>query len=519
MLNDIQFPKSRAYRTGSNYEPLKFYLDCLSNATEFDLLLGYFSSAAINVLSLGFAQFIYRGGKMRIIANHILSEKDKEAILDSRSKGLQIPLDLQDITSIRASLDEYGEHFFKCLSYLISKKRIEIKIIKPKSLGIAHYKDGIFRDGEDSVSFHASCNFTAFGLLENAESLQCVLASDSEASVEKIKEDEEYFNTIFDGNAEHLIYLDANEITPAIRQEFSCDSLKELLIEEADLIKKKDKIFKSKDLEEYVSKLEADLDKLANDPSFPYHEEREIQKNAYKAWLDNDRNGIFAMATGSGKTITALNCVLKEYQNNGFYKAIIAVPTRALAIQWEKEVAMFNFQNIISTHTEKNWKDVLRRYTTRSLFDNKKNIIIITTYATFNRNELQSFITNTKGIESFIYIADEAHNIGSPTSLKKIPTKIIHRIGLSATPERIYDEDGSDKMYDFFNSRPPSYTFKYTMKQAIDDKILCHYDYFPLFVELTVVEMTEYKKLTNKLRKYIDTETGKYKKEAEMLLL
>ena len=519
MLTQIQFPKSKSYRTGSKHEPLTFYLDCLRHAKEFDLLLGYFSSAAINVLALGFAQFIYKGGKMRIVANHILSEEDKAAVIVGKNKDVQVPFDLDDIRSIRAGLDEYGKHFFKCLAYLIANDQIEIKIVKPKSKGIAHYKDGIFRDENDSVSFHASCNFTAFGLLENAESLNCFLASDSEASKHKIIEDQTYFNEIFEGKADHLEYLDIHQITTAIKNEFSGDDLKELLVEEADLIRKKNKVFKTKELEAYVNDLELELEKIANEPKFPYPEEREIQKNAYQAWIENDRKGIFAMATGSGKTITSLNCVLKRYFEDGFYKVIIAVPTQALVIQWEKEVNAFNFQNVISTHTDKNWKDAIRRYSTRSQFDQKKNIIIITTYATFNRNEIQSFLRSTKGIDSFIYIADEAHNTGSPTGLKNMPEKISQRLGLSATPERIYDESGSEVMYNFFNSHPPFYTYRYTMKQAIDDNILCHYDYHPIFVELTEVEMIEYRKITDKLRKYIDTETGAYKKEAEMLLL
>jgi superfamily II DNA or RNA helicase len=109
--------------------------------------------------------------------------------------------------------------------------------------------------------------------------------------------------------------------------------------------------------------------------------------------------------------------------------------------------------------------------------------------------------------------------MGSPRSLKHLPETILHRIGLSATPERIYDDVGSKKLYQFFNSSPPEYTFCYTMKQAIEDGILCHYDYYPLFVELTSDEMQAYEIITDQLRKFIDPDTGKYKKEAEMLLL
>ena len=206
-------------------------------------------------------------------------------------------------------------------------------------------------------------------------------------------------------------------------------------------------------------------------------------------------------------------------KENGFYKAIIVVPTQALAIQWRREVEAFNFHNIVSTYTDKDWKEILNRYITRSLLDQTKNIVIITTYATFNRKELQSFLKKVKGINTFLYIADEAHNIGSASSLRHLPDMIHWRIGLSATPERIYDENGSEQLYSFFDTKPPEYTYRYTMKQAIEEGILCRYDYYPIFVELTSYEMDEYERISTQLRKYIDPDTGKYKPDAEKLLL
>ncbi len=520
MLSKIEFPKSKSYRTGSENEPLKFYLECLSNAEEFDLLLGYFSSAAINVLSLGFARFIHAGGKMRIVANHILSKNDKEAIIAGTDEDIQIPFDLHSISNIRDSLNDYGLHFFKCLAYLISSKKLKIIFVKPKTKGIAHYKDGIFRDKRDSISFTGSCNFTAFGLIHNAESLNCHLSTDSETSKHKVFEDQIYFDNIFDGRATHLDYLDHLDIEEAIVTEFGGSNLNELIIEEHQLLSKKlSEISTNVNTKKVIEKLEKELYDISQEPRFPFTNERDIQENAYSSWIANNRKGIFAMATGSGKTVTALNCILKQYKENGYYKAIIVVPTQALALQWENEVKDFNFQNILSTHTNSHWKKALTRYTTRSNSDQNKNIILITTYSTFNRKDIQSFIKNTKGIDSFTYIADEAHNVGSPTTLRHIPERILNRIGLSATPERIYDESGSEKLYNFFNSRPPYYTYRYTMQQAIKDEILCPYEYHPIFVNLTLLELDQYKKITSKLRKFIDSKTGQYRKEAEMLLL
>jgi hypothetical protein len=75
-----------------------------------------------------------------------------------------------DSHGLQKVLDEYDIHFFECLAYLISEKRITLKIIKPKEgNGIAHYKSGVFHDGVDFVGYKASCNFTLYGLSENLE--------------------------------------------------------------------------------------------------------------------------------------------------------------------------------------------------------------------------------------------------------------------------------------------------------------------------------------------------------------
>ena len=75
MLRNIEYPKSSEYRTGSSLEPINFFIDALSESNRFDLLLGYFSSAAFSVLSLGFAKFIAKGGRMRVVINNILTQK------------------------------------------------------------------------------------------------------------------------------------------------------------------------------------------------------------------------------------------------------------------------------------------------------------------------------------------------------------------------------------------------------------------------------------------------------------
>lgn len=517
MLRDIEL--KNMYSSGID-EPKEFFTEALIESKTFDLGLGFFSSSGIRSLSYGFALFIANGGKMRVVINQVLSAADKAAIEKGQSQVIENFEEniINDINRLAETLSKTDEHFFRCFSYLISLKRIEFIATVSTKGGLAHDKYGVFTDMQgNKIAFIGSANFSKTALELNGET---ITVFSSWIDSERVSEFQNIFNDSWKEDTPHLIHIPLNEVKTHIEGKFSPTTVTDLILHGIDLryIENLNETSKTK-AKPLSLRLIEKLEQKEQEPRFPFPEERDIQKNAYAAWIDNNRQGIFAMATGSGKTVTALNCALKHYQEYGFYKVIIVVPTQALAVQWEQEVKAFNFQNIVSTHTEKDWKNIISRYTTKSIFDKKKNLILITTYATFNRKDIQAFLKDTQGIDSFIYIADEAHNIGSTNSLKHLPEKIMQRIGLSATPERIYDDDGSEKLYRFFNSRPPQYTYRYTMKQAIEDKILCHYEYYPLFVELTTEEMQAYKTITNQLRKFIDPDTSKYKKEAEMLLL
>lgn len=514
MLGDTFFKHS--YSSGYD-EPKEFFTEALIESSTFDLGLGFFSSSGIRSLAYGFALFIANGGKMRVIINHILSKEDKEAI-ENGQKHIINEFEnriLSNVTFLTQTLSKEDDHFFRCLSYLISINRIEFVATISTKGGIGHDKYGVFTDEKGcKVAFIGSANFSKSALELNGETITVFTSPDDD---KRIEEYQTLFDKTWKNDTPHLIHISMNEVKTYIREKYNNVTLHDILADSSVL--REECLINSKYTKPLSKRILDKIEFKEQEPRFPFPEERPIQIDAYNAWIDNNRMGVFAMATGSGKTVTALNCLRKQYKENGFYKAIIVVPTQALAIQWQKEAESFNFQNILSTHTDKDWKNTLSRYTTRSLLDQSKSIIIITTYATFNRKDIQSFINNVKGIDTFIYIADEAHNIGSSSSLKHLPNNIKWRIGLSATPERIYDDFGSEKLYDFFNSRPPEYTYRYTMKQAIEENILCHYDYYPIFVELTDSEMIEYENISTRLRKFIDPDTGKYKQEAEKLLL
>ena len=517
MLKDILLKNS--YSSGFD-EPREFFTEALIESKNFDLGLGFFSSSGIRSLSYGFALFVANGGKMRVVINDVLSEADKRAILLGQKNKVADELCeriISDIEKMKETFSQADELFFRCFSYLISIKRIEFVATLSAKGGLAHDKYGIFTDSKgDKVAFIGSANFSHTALELNSETIT-VFSSWKDS--ERVSEYQEMFNNSWEHDTSHLIHIPIERVKAYVLNDFKAVNTLELIKAGISLREIEDATNSSVEIKPLPQKLLDKLEQKEMEPRFPFPCEREAQFLAYKAWKQNDNKGIFAMATGTGKTVTALNCALKEWQQNNYYKLIIVVPTQALALQWEKEAKAFNFQNIVSTHTEKDWKNILSRYATNSIFNSKKNIVIITTYATFILKHFQSFLHSVKNSEDFIFIADEAHNLGASGPIKKLPVFIKNRIGLSATPERIYDEIGSSQLYDFFNSKPPKYTYRFTMKEAIEQGILCHYDYTPVFVELTNIEMSEYRKVTDQLRKFLDPETGKYKPEAEMLLM
>ncbi len=519
MLKDTPF--DIVYSTGEK-EPVEFFFDALVESNRFDLGLGFFSSTAINVLSVGFALFIHRGGKMRIIINDILSQKDKDAIQSGISLS-DFELEeriIENLFQFTETLSKQDDHFFNCLSYLISTKRIEFIATVPanKKGGIAHNKYGIFTDANlDKVGFNGSANFSKNALLNNVESISCYKSwSDSESEKDRLKYFENVFNKTWNGESENIKIIPIEKVQAYIQESFPSRNLQQLLDDERQVVEESDSI--SDSIKRKIKDIYNDVN---TSPSFPFLEgPRQYQKDAYNSWVENDYHGIFAMATGTGKTITSLNCVLNEYNKTGKYNVLILVPTLALVEQWEKEIGNFNFKNYVLVSGETQWQNELSTYKANYRWRRQEdNIIIISTYPSFTNPK---FLNLFKAIQkNFTIIADEAHNIGAPNikaAFKQLTCE--KRIALSATPKRVYDPEGTRELEVLFKDKEP-YCYSYSLEKAIENKFLTPYFYYPIIVNLEAEELVEYIRISKSLLRYFDQESGAFKndKEAEKLLL
>lgn len=537
LKNNVLWPASRRFKSRTEWEPIGFFSEALCNATQFDIKLGFFSSSAINILSDGFATFLYNGGKMRMVINDVLSINDQQAIMDGENNVMIPFFDLENLEEVKRTLSERDQHFFECLSWLIKNERLEIKIVVPKEgEGIAHSKCGVFSDGLNRVAFDGSCNFSRTALIENLESLTAFCDWDGLGDVCKIDDIAEDFERTFSGNDESVIYLKADEVKAGITNNFPHKDINELMRDEQNLISRRlvDNLPISiqavlnrakRKVASIIEKIEGDnivtTDK--EEPRFPFDEPRDYQKTAYEKWKVKQK-GLFAMATGTGKTLTSLNCLLKIYKNYHFYKAIILVPTITLVDQWEEECKIFNFEHITKVSSKNpKWKSELDSIKTKEsikLDGEEPSFIIIATYASFARenifHELIDFSKSTT--KQMLLIADEAHNMGAGRILDRLnAVKFARRIGLSATPERQFDDSGNRAIMDFFGC-DNGYTFEFSMQEAIDKGYLCRYKYFPHIVRLNDAEMAEYMRISLQLAKFFNQEKESFPKGDDILM-
>ena len=145
--------------------------------------------------------------------------------------------------------------------------------------------------------------------------------------------------------------------------------------------------------------------------------------------------------------------------------------------------------------------------------------IIIATYASFARetifHDLVSF--SKKTCKQLLFIADEAHNMGAGRILDRIEgIKFLRRIGLSATPDRKYDDIGNTAINKFFGCEN-GYTFTFDMREAIDKGYLCRYKYYPHLVTLTSEELVEYIKISIQLSKFFNYDSNSFPVSGDIL--
>lgn len=457
------------YRTGYNNLLEEFYIPCLRSSTAYYRTVGYFNSSLFLLTRESFIEFALNGGKAFIISSPEITEddflainsgyKDRNIIFKSRFKEDLSRLADEDIecTTILATLIKYSSVDFK-LAFCLN------------STGIYHEKLGVFIDQKNNmVSFRGSANetFSAWNNSSNYESFDVFKSWESSLEFDKTNKHFQYIRNLWSNNDEYVRIIDVHEIFEETIFQYSLTSLSEL----SDFIKSKIK------------------DKIKTKSPLPH------QKDAIENWQACGSKGILKHATGSGKTITSIIAINQHL--NEKKPVLILVPSVLLLRQWSEELKNEIPNSIVILAGDNNnvWKkkNILESFTFDSKLPQKR--IVISTLATAQSSEFRNRIRSGKHL---LVVCDEVHRFGSPNYSKISSIECGKCLGLSATPERYGDIEGTKRIFDYFKDIVLP---EYSLHDAIRDKRLVPYEYYPSIVYLNEDEYEQWVSLTQKINK------------------
>lgn len=483
-----------SYRSDRSEIVSDFYIPCLANSVMYKRAVGYFTSEGIELVMRGITQFIKNDGVMQLIASPSLSEKDIEAIKSGYEDRKNI-VEESIVSSIDGVVKGLTESALNCLTWMIANKYLDIQIAVSidDCTGIFHEKIGIFIDSDGNrVAFTGSVNETKGGFVNNFESIDVYRSwNDSEGRTIRKETD---FDRLWNNTTNNVLVIDFPT------------AAKEILVKRAPIEKPDMETVEIN--KNFISENQAKYTVFPRQPlDIQLHS---YQEEALKNWFKNNAQGIFRMATGTGKTITALwGCFklaeLCKKEKKSFL-TIIVCPYTHLIKQWSEEAKRFGIYATECFDDYDSWRDnlLLQKDLLRS--QEPWFSCVMVTYTTFQKQTFQSLI-NTIDCATLI-IADEVHNAGTEKIIENLPEKIQFRLGLSATPERYMDLEGTKGIYNYFKKD----IFEVGLAEAINVyKTLTPYYYYPVLIRLTEEEQEKYYTITkeiSKLMNFKDVDSG-----------
>lgn len=476
------------YHTASDNVVEEFYIPCLSESISYDRITGFFSGITFQMLAKGLSPLIANGGKMRLIISTRLSEQEEEAIKKGYEEKEIVEKNL--LARFEDPKDEFEKGYLSLLTYLISHGILDIRVVVVSRLvptAMEHEKIGIFLDSMGNlVTFSGSGNETPSGLIHNYENFDVFCSWNGMDPYGRCFGKQVYFNNLWNSKFPNSVTLTFPDAVKAKIFEYKDYLPKEEL---ASLDKKYIERAKAR-------KMDADLFRMPSGESIKLHD---YQNDAIKAFKENNYRGYFDMATGTGKTFTALGAITTltndpSLKGQTFF-ALIVVPYTHLATQWAEECGKFGIEPLLAFGNSRKWKkDFEERIKSIKLKQKSFECVIITTASLMHDFVIEA-ISDPKTSSRTIFVADEAHNLGAGKIRSVLGIDFKYRLGLSATMDRHHDTVGTEKLYNFFEKC----CIHYDLGRAIKEGHLSHYRYYPVLVWLDEDELDEYIKLSKEI--------------------
>jgi superfamily II DNA or RNA helicase len=435
-MNFKDFPLKISYKSLGEESFSEILNPLLSCTKVYKRSVGYFSSSALNFIGDGLLEMARNGGRIYLATSPQLSNEDIFAIQSGYSdRGI---IERKFIDEVRDTLNLISDENAKMLYMLVKEGIVDVKIVI-RANGIYHDKLALLEDYDGNViACVGSNNETGFGYNVNYEKTRVYKSwVDTEG---RIDDEMSEFESVWNGTNSELIVYD---FMPALERE---------LLERV----------------EYKGTYKKDTSK---------YKMRQYQIETKEKWNNNGHNGFFVMATGTGKTITALYSIQDFVRQNKIF-TIIAVPYKHLASQWAEDVKLFFPEaavQIIHGEILDGETKIFASYLQAK--QQYKSIIVITTIKSFF---LTRYINLYDKIDfDKLLIVDEAHNFANRID-EELSQKYPYKLGLSATPVFGSNEEKTKALLDWFGGQ----VVDLPIEKALG-KYLVNYEYHPIFVNAT----------------------------------
>lgn len=484
------------YESGIDNIIEDYYVPVLGVSIQYDRIAGFFSSSSLAVAARGLADFISNGGKMRLICSPRLNTDDIDIVKkivnnDASLNTFELGIDFSNLEN------EFEQNHVKALGWMLYSGLLEMKlavvfnedgticnneIISEK--GLFHQKVGVLKDRDgNELSFSGSINETAAAWVNNDEEFK-VFKEWTDAR-DYFLRDKKRFDEIWNGERKNVkVY----NLPDAVKK---------------DIIKySADFNLESISVERYRSS------RLKN---FYFMDDKKLffyQADALNKWKENGYRLLFEMATGTGKTRTAIAGIKYLNQTKKRLITIISTPQNTLSKQWKDEIdaqKLIFDENVIVDGSVQKWDELLAKLLLMNGAGVADHICLYTTHNTASSDKFtRTIIDNLHDSTDILFVGDETHWLGARQFQKALLPQYKYRIGLSATPSRWFDDTGTTKLIDYYGNA----NFEFTIKDALTEynpvtgkHFLVNYHYLISKVSLDETESQRYREITLRISK------------------
>jgi len=439
-----------------------FFSPCLKCCIQYDRTTSDFTSNVIfqwGEAILKLVDIDNHPCKIRIIAHHKLHNEDK-IILEEHLKNEhkfdeyleKISEGIFDDALKLAEGNAERETKLKMFAYLIATKRLELKFAFPhhvQNANVYHQKYGIFTFQDNlKIGFLGGPNETVGGYLNNIETIE-VFNGKIGSDLKRINSWEEKFLRSWNDKAKGFR-----------TKPISKKTLERIISYSPESANKCRESNKNNNIKNFTKEEKFSL--------WPH------QREAIETFL-KIKSGILEMATGTGKTNTSLEILKILSEKKEVNSCIVCTDGNSLLHQWYNEIINFlNNNTQVKNNLRKIFKHFEKFKEIEKYISNPLNSILI-----ISRENLQQYIHFLKDEykKNIFIIHDEVHGLGSPSNIRNLKNShknFIYKLGMSATPDREYGDEGNT----FIITEIGKTFYKFSLEDAIKRGVLCKFDYF-----------------------------------------